>query len=68
MEAMRERWTDDRLDDLNGKVDAVRGEMSERFDKVSASRGSTTVSKRWITAFFRSTGRWWAFAALPSPR
>jgi archaellum component FlaC len=45
MEAMRERWTDDRLDDLNGKVDvlrvemrtefaAVRGEMDRRFDKV----------------------------------
>ncbi len=45
MEAMRESWTDDRLDDLNGKVDAlrvemksdfvaVRGDMSERFDKV----------------------------------
>lgn len=42
---MRERWTDDRMDDLNGKVDAlrvemkddfaaVRTEMNERFDKV----------------------------------
>jgi hypothetical protein len=47
MEAMRERWTDDRLDDLNGKVDtlrlemktefaAVRGEMDKRFDRVDA--------------------------------
>jgi hypothetical protein len=47
MEAMRERWTDDRLDDLNGKVDAlrvemktefvaVRGEMKDGFDKVDA--------------------------------
>jgi tetrahydromethanopterin S-methyltransferase subunit G len=41
MEAMRESWTDDRLDDLNGKVDALRLEMkteframNERFDKV----------------------------------
>jgi archaellum component FlaC len=45
MEAMRQSWTDDRLDDLNGKVDAlrlemktefgtVRGEMDRRFDKV----------------------------------
>jgi hypothetical protein len=45
MEAMRESWTDDRLDDLNGKVDAlrvemktefaaVRSEMDGRFDKV----------------------------------
>lgn len=47
MEAMRESWTDDRLDDLNGKVDglrvemktefaAVRGEMRDGFDKVDA--------------------------------
>ena len=47
MDAMRESWTDDRLDDLNGKVDAfrletrtefaaVRGEMKEGFDKVDA--------------------------------
>ncbi len=45
MEAMRERWTDDRMDDLNGKVDvlrtemktefaAVRGEMNRGFDKI----------------------------------
>lgn len=42
---MRESWTDDRLDDLNGKVDslrletrtefkAFRGEMKEGFDKI----------------------------------
>jgi len=47
METMRESWTDDRLDDLNGKVDAfrretrtefaaVRGEMKEGFEKVDA--------------------------------
>lgn len=47
MDAMRQSWTDDRLDDLNGKVDAfrletrtefaaVRSEMKERFDKVDA--------------------------------
>jgi hypothetical protein len=46
MEAMREAWTDDRLDDLNRKVDEgfrgvdtdireLRGEMNERFDKVN---------------------------------
>jgi predicted nucleic acid-binding Zn-ribbon protein len=45
MEAMRESWTDDRMDDLNGKVDAlhlemrtefkaVRGEMREEFSSV----------------------------------
>ena len=42
---MRESWTDDRMDDLNGKVDglhlemrtefkAVRGEMKEEFGAV----------------------------------
>lgn len=31
MEAMRESWTDDRLDDLNGKVDALRVEMKAEF-------------------------------------
>jgi hypothetical protein len=45
METMRESWTDDRMDDLNGKVDAlrletrtefkaVRGEMKEEFAAV----------------------------------
>jgi predicted nucleic acid-binding Zn-ribbon protein len=45
METMRENLTDDRLDDLNGKVDdlrlemraefkAVRGEMKEEFGAV----------------------------------
>jgi broad specificity phosphatase PhoE len=45
METMRESWTDDRLDDLNGKMDllrvetrtefkAVRGEMKEEFSAV----------------------------------
>jgi hypothetical protein len=31
MEAMRQSWTDDRLDDLNGKVDALRLEMRAEF-------------------------------------
>jgi predicted nucleic acid-binding Zn-ribbon protein len=45
MEAMRESWTDDRMDDLSGKVDglglelrtkfkAVRSEMREEFAAV----------------------------------
>jgi hypothetical protein len=34
MEAMRESWTDDRLDDLNGKVDALRLEMRTEFKAV----------------------------------
>lgn len=45
MEAMRQSWTDDRMDDLNGKVDslrletrtefkAIRGEVKEEFHAV----------------------------------
>jgi hypothetical protein len=47
MEAVRERWTDDRMDDLNSKVDelgrrmddgfrGLRMEMSARFERVDA--------------------------------
>jgi chromosome segregation ATPase len=36
----RERWTDERLDDLNRKVDDgfadIRAEMRERFDRMEA--------------------------------
>jgi hypothetical protein len=34
MELMRERWTDERLDDLNGKVDDLGRRMDLRFDGV----------------------------------
>jgi hypothetical protein len=45
MEAMRQSWTDDQMDDLNGKVDglglevraefkALRGEMKAGFDRI----------------------------------
>ena len=30
----REKWTDERLDDLNKKVDDLRTEMREGFDRV----------------------------------
>ena len=31
---MRESWTDDRMDDLNGKVDGLRVEMKTEFKAV----------------------------------
>ena len=31
---MRQSWTDDRMDDLNGKVDVLRGEMRTEFKAV----------------------------------
>jgi hypothetical protein len=32
MDAMREKWTDERLDDLSGKVDDIGRRMDLRFD------------------------------------
>jgi hypothetical protein len=32
----REKWTDERLDDLNKKVDDVRTEMREGFARIDA--------------------------------
>jgi len=42
---MRESWTDGRLDDLNGKVDALRVEMKSEFAAVRGEMKSefTTV-------------------------
>jgi hypothetical protein len=34
METVREKWTDERLDDLNGKVDDLGRRMDLRFDSV----------------------------------
>ncbi len=36
MEAMREAWTDDRLDDLNHKVDEGFRRVDARFDAIQA--------------------------------
>lgn len=36
MEAMRQSWTDDRLDDFRGDVDRRFDEVDRRFDKVEA--------------------------------
>jgi len=40
MEAMRESWTDERMDDLNGKVDGLRLETRTEF---KAARGEMKV-------------------------
>jgi hypothetical protein len=36
MQTMREAWTDERLDDLNAKVDTGFARMDTRFDEVDA--------------------------------
>jgi hypothetical protein len=33
---MRQSWTDDRMDDLNGKVDALHLEMRTEFKRSAA--------------------------------
>jgi len=35
MEAMRQTWSDDRLDDLNAKVDRGFGQVDRRFEAVN---------------------------------
>jgi rubrerythrin len=49
MEAMKESWTDDRLDDLNGKVDALRIEMKTEFASVRGEmrEGFERIEKRF---------------------
>ena len=55
MAAMREAWTDERLDDLNAKVDRgfdrldgdvgdLRREMNSRFDSVEGRIGQAIVA------------------------
>jgi hypothetical protein len=34
MELMREKWTDERLDDLNAKVDVLGRRMDQRFEGI----------------------------------
>jgi hypothetical protein len=46
MEAMRESWTDDRLDDLNGKVDALRLEMRTEFKAIRGEMKEEFVAVR----------------------
>jgi hypothetical protein len=53
MEAMRERWTDERMDDLNRKVDELGRRVDNGFNRVEArfermetrSNASILVSK-----------------------
>lgn len=47
----REAWTDNRLDDLNRKVDEVRAEMREEFRGV---RGEMAELRAEIGAFNRT--------------
>jgi hypothetical protein len=47
----REGWTDERLDDLNGRVDDLRAEMREEFRGV---RGEMIQLRAEINAFNRT--------------
>jgi hypothetical protein len=47
MEAVREKWTDERLDDLNRKVDELGRRMDLRFDAVE--RRFEAIDRRFDT-------------------
>ncbi len=66
MEAMRQSWTDDRMDDLNGKVDvlrvetrtefkAIRGEMKTEFAAVRTEmkEGFDRVDERFERLLYK---------------
>jgi hypothetical protein len=59
MQTMRDRWTDERLDDLNAKVDrgfdrveteihALRAEMNTRFDAINRTIEGLTRMMLWF--------------------
>lgn len=43
MESVREKWTDERLDDLKGEVATLRTEMRDEFRAVRSEIGSLRV-------------------------
>ncbi len=49
MQTMREAWTDERLDDLNAKVDRGFERMDRRFDQVDerSERMEERIDKRF---------------------
>lgn len=49
MEAVREAWTDERLDDLNHRVDEGFGEMRAEFRAV---RGEMSAQNRMMVQLF----------------
>ncbi len=55
MEAMRESWTDARLDDFRENVDRRFDEVDRRFDKVD--KRFDTVDKRMEDGFARLNDR-----------
>jgi hypothetical protein len=61
MEAVREKWTDERLDDLNCKVDDLGRRMDLRFDAVdrrfeAMDRRFDVVLLAMVTGFLTLAG------------
>jgi hypothetical protein len=61
MEVVREKWTDERLDDLNGKVDDLGRRMDLRFDSMdrrfeAADRRFARLQWVMVTGFFTLAG------------
>jgi hypothetical protein len=54
METVREKWTDERLDDLNGKVDDLGRRMDLRFEAMD--RRFDVVLLAMVTGFLTLAG------------
>jgi hypothetical protein len=59
MDAVREKWTDERLDDLNGKVDDLGRRMDLRFEGLDRriDRLALMMATTMITGFVALAGR-----------
>ena len=59
MRTMREAWTDERLDDLNHRVDQIAQRMDRGFAEVReefrAVRGEMAIMNRAFVALFGTT-------------
>ena len=58
MDAVREKWTDERLDDLNGKVDDLGRRMDLRFEGLDRriDRLALMMATTMITGFVGLAG------------
>jgi hypothetical protein len=58
MDAVREKWTDQRLDDLNAKVDDLGRRMDLRFERIDQriDRLTWVMTTTMITGFMGLAG------------
>ncbi len=64
MEAMRQSWTDDRLDDFRGEVNRRFDGVDRKFDEVGKRFDEVDVELHRVTDRLDSLGRAMIFAAI----